>query len=260
MGKGRALDINPRTVSAARDDSLQSKGRSDRAYVRDRRGRNASTELNSEHPRGREHLHLTIQIIFKMSPVSDESHPDRRKRRRKALSCLECRRRKVKCDRNVPRCNRCLETGDAVNCVYTSVAQNLRDHEDGESQASGEENDHLRGRNFNGGTLNTPASTATASHDAAEDVSFSLREQARKIAQLESRLASLESPQLQVSDHVQPRVVAGIKRKNNSKSPDRNSRDKPQEIVFLRGKCFKTVFQGASCPISSLADVSFLIA
>jgi hypothetical protein len=39
-----------------------------------------------------------------------------RKRRRPALSCIECRRRKVKCDRTMP-CNHCRQSKSAV-CAY----------------------------------------------------------------------------------------------------------------------------------------------
>ena len=48
-----------------------------------------------------------------------------RKRRRPALSCVECRRRKIKCDRNYP-CNHCKTTKNS-NCVY---------HKDPHSQAN----------------------------------------------------------------------------------------------------------------------------
>lgn len=40
---------------------------------------------------------------------------NRRKRRRTRLSCMECHRRKVRCDRNDP-CGRCM--GAEIRCVY----------------------------------------------------------------------------------------------------------------------------------------------
>ena len=42
-----------------------------------------------------------------------------RKRRRPALSCIECRRRKIKCDRNMP-CNHCIQSKNAV-CSYKDL-------------------------------------------------------------------------------------------------------------------------------------------
>lgn len=43
---------------------------------------------------------------------------DKPKRRRKALSCYACRRRKLKCDRGVPACGRCRKGGIAESCSY----------------------------------------------------------------------------------------------------------------------------------------------
>ena len=40
------------------------------------------------------------------------------RRRRPALACLQCRRRKVKCDQNNP-CSRCQRSKDAI-CTYSS--------------------------------------------------------------------------------------------------------------------------------------------
>lgn len=51
--------------------------------------------------------------------ASDQDSPQIRgakKHRRPALSCIQCRRRKVKCDRNVP-CNRCTYSKNTV-CAY----------------------------------------------------------------------------------------------------------------------------------------------
>ena len=48
--------------------------------------------------------------------MMSESAVPPRKRRRPALSCVECRRRKIKCDRNVP-CAQCTQSKSAV-CTY----------------------------------------------------------------------------------------------------------------------------------------------
>ncbi|KAL2116481.1 hypothetical protein VTJ04DRAFT_8649 [Mycothermus thermophilus] len=57
------------------------------------------------------------------SPGAPESHhdgegrPPPRKRQRVRLSCLECRRRKLSCDREFP-CSRCLQSGTPERCEY----------------------------------------------------------------------------------------------------------------------------------------------
>lgn len=43
--------------------------------------------------------------------------PPPRKRQRVRLSCLECRRRKLSCDREFP-CSRCLQSGTPEKCEY----------------------------------------------------------------------------------------------------------------------------------------------
>ncbi|KDN71058.1 putative fungal specific transcription factor domain-containing protein [Colletotrichum sublineola] len=60
----------------------------------------------------------------------DQHSAPRKKRRRPALACEQCRRRKVRCDRNLP-CSTCVRSGHAL-CTYTSqtkpAARTLRDH------------------------------------------------------------------------------------------------------------------------------------
>lgn len=46
-------------------------------------------------------------------------HPPARKRQRVRLSCLECRRRKLSCDRGFP-CERCIKSGTPDRCSYES--------------------------------------------------------------------------------------------------------------------------------------------
>lgn len=49
----------------------------------------------------------------------NETNLPLRKRRRPALSCIECRRRKIKCDRNHP-CNHCKQTKNST-CIYKDL-------------------------------------------------------------------------------------------------------------------------------------------
>ena len=55
----------------------------------------------------------------------DESLGPPRKRRRPALSCVECRRRKIKCDRDYP-CEHCKRNGS--NCTFTDAVPSMGDH------------------------------------------------------------------------------------------------------------------------------------
>ncbi|RAK95652.1 uncharacterized protein BO80DRAFT_368188 [Aspergillus ibericus CBS 121593] len=52
--------------------------------------------------------------------------PDSKRRKRKTLSCYDCRRRKLKCDRELPACSRCRNAGQAHSCSYNEPADVLR--------------------------------------------------------------------------------------------------------------------------------------
>ncbi|KAJ7595216.1 hypothetical protein C8J56DRAFT_921877 [Mycena floridula] len=52
--------------------------------------------------------------------TDDDSQPPKKKRRRQALSCTECKRRKIKCDRNQP-CAPCSRRGEQSKCVWSNV-------------------------------------------------------------------------------------------------------------------------------------------
>ena len=51
------------------------------------------------------------------------------KRKRAVLSCLVCKRRKVKCDKNTPICSRCSEGGLDEQCSYDDPMANARNTE-----------------------------------------------------------------------------------------------------------------------------------
>ncbi|KAE8158038.1 hypothetical protein BDV40DRAFT_276834 [Aspergillus tamarii] len=41
-----------------------------------------------------------------------------RKRRRRTMACVQCRSRKLRCDRKLPMCSRCESSKTAINCTY----------------------------------------------------------------------------------------------------------------------------------------------
>ncbi|GAA5878686.1 hypothetical protein JCM16303_002172, partial [Sporobolomyces ruberrimus] len=57
----------------------------------------------------------------KVEPSDDESEDDgkgKKKRNRMALSCKECKRRKIKCDRVMPVCGHCSKRGRPNDCTW----------------------------------------------------------------------------------------------------------------------------------------------
>jgi hypothetical protein len=53
-----------------------------------------------------------------------EATSHKQRRQRAVLSCNDCRRRKLKCDRLSP-CNRCIKGGITHSCTYTSDAHTI---------------------------------------------------------------------------------------------------------------------------------------
>ncbi|KAL1618968.1 hypothetical protein SLS56_010339 [Neofusicoccum ribis] len=55
---------------------------------------------------------------FASAPFPPDLNPRPKKKRRPALSCVTCRDRKLKCDKERPRCGRCVQTGPDQPCIY----------------------------------------------------------------------------------------------------------------------------------------------
>ncbi|KAB5550785.1 hypothetical protein GE09DRAFT_149431 [Coniochaeta sp. 2T2.1] len=60
-------------------------------------------------------------------PTSHTMFSTRIRRNRDRLACLECRRRKLRCDRDLP-CGSCVRRGDAPSCSYQAATSGL-EHE-----------------------------------------------------------------------------------------------------------------------------------
>ncbi|THU96215.1 hypothetical protein K435DRAFT_778669 [Dendrothele bispora CBS 962.96] len=55
-----------------------------------------------------------------MEHLAQPDQPNKKKRRRQALSCTECKRRKIKCDRKQP-CSPCTRRGEQAKCQWHVV-------------------------------------------------------------------------------------------------------------------------------------------
>ncbi|KAF2452888.1 hypothetical protein BDY21DRAFT_150384 [Lineolata rhizophorae] len=185
-------------------------------------------------------------------PADDVALSTPRKRRRKALSCNTCRKRKLKCNREYPACERCVKAGYPQSCQYSSVAQEdgagTNDDDsvagsvvdenaveltkgDGPSAGDAKEIPHRsRGARLNNADSSSGLAPASMAH---------LRAQSERIAQLEHRLELMESRNSTKTDHYAP-----------GNCPNRF--DDP-ETMTLKGAGFETRFFGFSHPISVLA-------
>lgn len=174
------------------------------------------------------------------------------KRRRKALSCYECRRRKVKCDRGAPSCNRCKETGQDVSCSYTLDPPVYGINEDPAESADEQMIDHGRRPNITGPTANT-----------SDEILSILKQQARKIAQLEDKLARSDKPPSREWKGLE-QFVAGPRLSMAENSMSRMQIDiqeqehkEPETIPVRGGRGFETKFYGASNSTSLISHVCY---
>lgn len=114
---------------------------------------------------------------------------DRRKRRRLAKSCEQCRHRKVRCDRNEP-CGPCMRARGSVSCSYRSATQPTSSSVDVLQQIS-QPNLHHKGPG------NHPTPTSNADTEPG-----SLRETTQTSQSQTAHCASLDDIQLRLQ-HVE---------------------------------------------------------
>lgn len=212
---------------------------------------------------------LTPNPPLRRSPSPDHFHSNERKRRRKALSCYDCRRRKLRCDREYPSCSRCRKAGQAHSCIYESGSLG---HEDSGGGDKLDVEDTLSAAAVDTGagepTL-TPKPIVQLSREPTNvmgkplvDASSSkLVQQARRIAQLESRLATLEANQpaatWQSFGKVESVGKTTEKRGGIENGPfltPARGTTQPETILF-RGKSYKTQYYGGTNPTSLIAHV-----
>lgn len=172
------------------------------------------------------------------------------KRRRVALACLDCRRRKLKCDRVYPACSRCQKGGHASSCTYDAGAvesifadgshQKTRFNQDPESLAKSK-------------TVASPISFVH--HHALDTDESALAGLRAHVNRLENRIIGLEK-----AAHA-PQKHSTLPRLNDCSEhltvghALNSVRQEENETIMFRGKSFKTQFYGASHHTSYLSQV-----
>jgi hypothetical protein len=179
------------------------------------------------------------------SPRDETSGETRRKR--KVLSCHDCRRRKLRCDRRYPSCSRCQKAGKAASCSYDERSV---------PTAQTDTNNPI-----------SPQHNKAAGHIPLEWSSFNPGSRALQLARLgerhDMRNAPLEAHQTSgtwqhigaVSPGTRPvdqRPAVMVDNKDVLASSYEILRT---ETVIFRGGNFKTQYYGGSNPTSIIAHV-----
>jgi hypothetical protein len=175
--------------------------------------------------------------------------PRKSRRQRAILSCNDCRRRKLRCDRLDP-CDRCIKSGIAESCAYGTEAHSL---------ASEDIHDRpmKKRRQANGATRSTAAEESHPS-ESGQDLQAQndqmqsntaagqrLEQLGRDIALLQQRIPRhAQEPKDQVEFLTNSPELKGIIRSSTVTG-------------MLKGRSYATQFYGASSAMSIVAHVSF---
>ncbi|KAK1065175.1 hypothetical protein LTR12_003942 [Friedmanniomyces endolithicus] len=163
-----------------------------------------------------------------------------RKRRRKVLSCFDCRRRKLQCDRAMPACGRCTKAGQVSDCLY--IDETTDSLPDGPT-----------GRGSFEGHISRPIQQTAA---PVGDTLSRLEYQDRRIKQLEAALAN--TGHTQITDAVHRMKVSKLPLTPESgmaATEQTGATATDRETMLLRGKSFKTQFHGSTHPGSLIAHI-----
>jgi hypothetical protein len=166
--------------------------------------------------------------------------PAPRKRKRNVLSCVDCRRRKVKCDHGLPSCSRCVLRGVASSCTYD---YSIGDDCEQERDLSLPHTEDMPVIKRTPEPLKTEKPKALMASQPQLAPMSAYLEQKDRIAHLENRLQVLEA------------VVASGPSALPSPSTSHSEIPRQLEVNFFKGRGFRTQFYGSSCPNSVLASV-----
>lgn len=169
--------------------------------------------------------------------------PSTTKRKRKALSCYDCRRRKLRCDRELPSCARCIKAGHADTCSYDERS--------------------LAPRNSNTGPAQLKHSSNTSQTSPGWSSSISVAHQ-RLTDASEHRRSTVEASQTSGTWQLRGEVAPFTKDCEQRPAIRADAEEilafprpsTPTETIIFRGENFKTQYYGGSNPTSLIAHVS----
>lgn len=172
--------------------------------------------------------------------------PKKQRRQRAVLSCDDCRRRKLQCDRELP-CKRCIKGGIADSCSYKSDPQD-RDSEEvierpkkrQRQVSTPQATSNVRNILQTGGRVNKP-------DIARSDISAELR-----IKELEEQVYGLQR-QLILTSHEHEKHVTDY----TQSSRDIHVEQPAWMTGILKGHHYATFSYGPSSGMSIMTEVSF---
>ena len=177
------------------------------------------------------------------------------KRRRIALACLDCRRRKLKCDRNFPACTRCQRSGHPAECIYDPEAIETIAGDSSAERVQSNGQPSSNGQEMMGAPRPVASPTSFVHHHALDTDDSAVTGLRAHIYRLENRIVGLEkaahAPHPYYGFH-KGALDSGRRAKHHASNV---TRAEDTESMMFRGKSFKTQFYGASHHTSYLTHV-----
>jgi hypothetical protein len=184
-----------------------------------------------------------------------------RKRKRKprtVLSCNDCRRRKLKCDRELP-CNRCINGGVAHSCVYGWNGSSLP--LDASLNISEEEAQPINSPHI---LYQAPVvevchqSTSRTTEEVVQPkTSTTTTENAKdnRVEQLEQRVASLEACLLSLTAPL-PTPEGSLHLLKARRLKETNDESNYAPMGLFKGRNYRTFCYGPTSPMTLITHVS----
>ncbi|KAF2405506.1 hypothetical protein EJ06DRAFT_526025 [Trichodelitschia bisporula] len=190
-------------------------------------------------------------------PYGVASDPAPPKRKRKKYSCIDCRRRKLKCDRVFPVCGRCMRAGPTGACRYDERAGPGSEVGDGQLEGGRKADSVVPGA---AGMSRAQDVGWGAAASAAVSPAVGLEE---RLTGLARRVARIESPagvgqEGSMAEVLLARGAVPGKSPGSGESPALQTL-KEEETMLFRGKSFKTQFFGASSSMTIASSASNIL-
>ena len=177
----------------------------------------------------------------------DGDHPPARKRQRVRLSCLECRRRKLSCDRGFP-CERCIKSGTPDRCSYESRSGEVINASSGVPPPFAQ----LDPRRFGiGGGADGPSGfSSREDHERIRRLELELSQLKNQLSRNGagsfdgSTVAATDSPATKKDENLADHDGAPRPEVQECIDASNLSNEKKGELRFFRGKGFRTRYFG----------------
>jgi hypothetical protein len=166
--------------------------------------------------------------------------PQKQRRQRAILSCNDCRRRKLKCDRLSP-CNRCIKGGITDSCAYSSEAHSIPPDELNGHAVKRQRREQSR--------------TCSSSVDGQDVSAYASHLRTQTGAGARLKLPEQQDNQVQ---QFAPNEVIGVKDQVEflADSPELKGVNCPMSATgMIKGHSFGTHYYGPSSTISTVAHV-----